>query len=178
MDMSTPTILIENNKMKLEMEMEGNSVILRPIGTLDEDVDFPRVVEKLKSLESEVRSVQFDLSQVTRMNSCGVREWVLLMDKIPPSLEKSFIRVGSIFAEQANMLPGIFGKKGTGKILSFELPYHCETCRMDVSFHAEPQTLPQKDGRPYPPSFPCEKCGKVLEFDSLDQEYFDFLSLI
>src|SRR4051794_39383264 len=120
--MGTPTVLDETGKVRLELEADGDAALIRPVGVIDEDVNFSVIIQTLSQMQPPVKRLQFDMGHVSRMNSCGVREWILLMERISAATPIAFLNVNELFIEQANMIPGMFGKKGS--VLSFMSPYH------------------------------------------------------
>src|SRR3954468_24709622 len=110
--MSKKVVLNENSKMRLEMEVEGSRGLVRPVGVVDEDVNFGLILSVMGHLGVALTHLKFDLSMIQRMNSCGVREWLLLLEKIPSGIECGFENVNELIVEQANMIPGILGRKG------------------------------------------------------------------
>jgi hypothetical protein len=172
--MSKKVVLSENSKMRLEMEVEGTNGVVRPVGIVDEDVNFGVILSVMSQLGMPLKALKFDLGQVSRMNSCGVREWLILIEKLPEGVECGFENVNELLVEQANMIPGILGRRGM-KVISFQAPYFCETCSADVPMLIEPSQVAINDGIPQAPPFKCPKCSNPLQFDWLEEEYFAFL---
>lgn len=175
--MAHTSVISESAKMKLEVDTEGDAITFRPSGTLDEDVNFSIVLESINKMSAVLKSIRFDLGHVRRMNSCGVREWILLMERMPAAFPLTFLNVNELMVEQATMLPGIFGKRGA-QVLSFHVPYHCASCNSDVSVVIEPKDVRRDDGSPHAPEKKCSKCGGNLDFDGIEEEYFDFLNFV
>src|SRR6202030_562177 len=106
-------ILTQNTKTRLELDLVGNAATFRPIGVIDEDINFSIVISTMEQVGVDKYEFRFDLGHIDRINSCGVREWLLLMERLPPSARYSFLNVGELMVEQANMISGIFGRPGT-----------------------------------------------------------------
>lgn len=174
--MAKTSVLDENGKIRIEMETEGNSVLIRPVGVIDEDVNFSVVLDTLSKLQPLVKVLQLDMSAVARMNSCGVREWILMMERIPAAIALEFVNVNELFVEQANMIPGMFGRKGSVKVLNFQAPYHCGKCDSDSVLLVEPKDVKFEGEHPVAPSFHCKGCGGNLDFDWIEEEYFGFIN--
>lgn len=172
--MSSAHALYETSKLRLEMETDGVSVIVRPVGTIDEDVNFSVVLDSLSRLGSALKLIQFDMSMITQMNSCGVREWLLFMERLPQNVRVVFLNANEIFIEQANMISNVLGKKGT-QLVEFQAPYHCSQCNADYVMLIKPSQVKFEDGIPQPPAFKCAKCSTALNFDSIEEEYFGFI---
>lgn len=176
--MPGPTTLSETAKFRLEMELDGAAatmtVIVRPIGVLDEDVNFLILTQAFQGLGVPVKNVIFDLGHVARINSCGVREWILFLEKLAGTVTLSFVNMNEIFVEQVNMMPNMLGKKGW-TVLSFHAPYHCAHCNTDIAAVLQPAQVKWQGELPIAPAFVCRKCSKPLAFDWLEEEYFSFL---
>ena len=175
--MSQIAILEENGKTRIEMETQGAALLFRPIGFIDEDVNFSVVLDTISRMASAIKAVHFDASRISRMNSCGVREWILMMERLPVGLPITFVDANELFVEQANMIPGMFGRKGV-RLLAFRAPYHCDQCAADYSRPLSPGDVTYKDSRPVAPQAQCEKCNGPLSFDWIEDEYFGFLNRI
>jgi hypothetical protein len=101
--------LIFQNELKVEFS-----------GAINEDADF-------KSLDSfDQSSISFDFGKVDMINSCGIREWIKFIEKVPETSQIIYRNCPQIIIEQLNMVHGFF-KKGS-IIESFCAPYFCETC--------------------------------------------------
>ncbi|MCM2323822.1 MAG: hypothetical protein NDJ90_11235 [Oligoflexia bacterium] len=171
--MATLTILDENQKLRIEMEREAAEAVIRPVGIIDEDMN-SSVITQAITASPPVQQLTLDLGHVSRMNSCGVREWILLMERLSTHPSCKIVNANELFVEQANMIPGIFGKKGV-KVLSFQAPYRCGACARDIVKVLTPEQVPVVDGQPHAPQYTCEKCSKPLEFDWAEDEYFAFV---
>lgn len=120
------------------------------------------------------RSLILNLADVVNFNSVGIREWVQLVRKLSETGQPIVFRECSIsFVDQINMVPDT---KGPGVVESFYAPYYC-SCGKEVNkliFVADHRNLLQQGEAPH---FSCE-CGKELEFDALEESYFQFLDVL
>lgn len=117
--------------------------------------------------------VILQLSGIQKLNSVGVREWILLMRKISKSPEQSVIfRECSIeLVDQINMIPEVLAG---ATVESFQAPYFCD-CGNESSKLLISEDICAGDGTfNAPPEFDCE-CGSKLEFDAIEECYFQFL---
>lgn len=171
--MANTSILDENGKLRIELSTENEAVVIRPVGVIDEDSNLSVIIQAVSQLPG-IRGVIFDLGQISRMNSCGVREWILLVERLGANLPCAFYNVNELMIEQANMIPGIFGKKGA--VHSFHAPYYCESCESEQSVILKPSDVVGGEGGPLPPEMKCRKCTGALVFDWEPYEYFHFLS--
>lgn len=169
---SVTSILDENGKVRIEFETENELAVVRPVGVIDEDSNLSVIIQAIAQSQG-IRGVQFDLGHVSRMNSCGVREWILLVERLSASFRCSFVNVNELIVEQANMIPGIFGKRGA--VLSFHAPYFCESCSAEQSVLLKPADVSIGDGGPVVPVINCNKCSSPLVFDWEPSEYFHFI---
>jgi hypothetical protein len=168
--------LSDNGKMRLEMEIVSGRVQLRPIGIIDEDVNFSVVLGLVPKLNPNDKVLRFDMGRISRMNSCGIREWLLLMEHLAaPSVRCEFVNVNQLFIEQANMIPTMFGRKGSA-VLTCQAPYNCPECNIVVMRTFEPDQVTSESEEPRAPDCKCDKCGGELEFDWLEEEYFGFIT--
>jgi anti-anti-sigma regulatory factor len=114
--------------------------------------------------------VLLDLEGVTRINSCGVREWVNLMREIEVA-SLTFVRCSASVVMQLN---AIYNFRGPARVQSFFAPYVCEVCCVDdyklleVGEHFSA-------GAAQAPTFRCSRCGGVMMFDELPERYLSFL---
>ncbi len=145
-----------------------------------EDHEFPRVVLKGDITEATsfrdllpvmVGRVDFDVSQVTYINSLGVREWVEFLQKAP--IQGYEFHACSIpFVIQASLVEDFVGR---GTITSFFAPYHCEECDMQEERLLQSATILASESLS-PPMFTCPSCEGELEFDDIPRRYFAFLA--
>ena len=113
--------------------------------------------------------VDFDLSQVTYMNSLGVREWCDFLRRAP--IQGYEFHACSIpFVLQASMVADVLGR---GTVASFFAPYHCDLCDHQEDRLMQSAAVLAADC--VPPSFACPRCTGKLELDDLPDRYFAFL---
>lgn len=117
-----------------------------------------------------VGRVDFDLAQVTYMNSLGVRAWCEFLRAAP--IQGYELHACSVpFVLQASMVADVVGR---GTVTSFFAPYHCEKCD-----HQEERLLQSAAllaAGLEAPVFPCHKCNGELTLDDLPERYFAFLA--
>ncbi len=114
-----------------------------------------------------------DLGEVSRINSCGVREWIHFIKGIPEGTEVSFERCPPVFVAQANMIANFLGR---GRILTFVAPYFCEKCQRSVDFLLDAaRDFPDATARA--PRKTCDSCGGPLVFDEVEENYLGFIPL-
>lgn len=135
------------------------------VGEIDENADFVELRRRLRG------AVAFQLAEVRRINSCGVREWVNFVRDLPHVTELSFSHCSPAIVTQLNM---IYNFRGAARIRSFYAPYVCERCGQEEEKLVDVSS--QAGGRHELPSFPCSQCGAALEFDDLPERYLSFLA--
>lgn len=129
-------------------------------GFLDENSD-------LKPLQGLTGPVTVNFKGVSRVNSCGVREWVNLLAKVPGA-QLSYEDCPIVVVKQLNAVPDFVG---TAKVTTFQAPYFCEKCDEESV-----QTLQgsQVQGLTAP-AMKCPKCTSPMNFDAIPGQYFSFL---
>jgi hypothetical protein len=135
-------------------------------GEIDENADFSELRLTLRG------NVELGLEGITRINSCGVREWVNFVRDLQGVRHLWFARCSPPVVLQLNT---IYNFRGRARVSSFMAPYVCEACHsdeyklLDVAEHFP-------DRRAHVPAFRCRRCGGVMVFDELPERYLSFLS--
>jgi hypothetical protein len=135
------------------------------VGEIDENADFIELRRKLRG------TVAFQLAEVRRINSCGVREWVNFVRDLPHVTDLSFSHCSPAIVTQLNM---IYNFRGSARIRSFYAPYVCERCGQEEEKLVDVPS--PTSGRHELPSFGCSQCGSAMEFDDLPERYLSFLA--
>jgi DNA-binding response OmpR family regulator len=132
--------------------------------------DFTEATRFDDLLPAMVGRVDFDLAQVTYMNSIGVRAWCQFLRAAP--IQGYELHACSVpFVLQASLVPDVIGR---GTITSFFAPYHCDRC--DHQEEKLLQTAAVLASALLPPVFKCPQCNAELAFDDLPERYFAFLA--
>lgn len=172
-------VLFETPHFKLHYSDLENGVLLKLTGQIDEDVNFGAILGEVHEMasmgapEGGLPRVFFDLQKVERINSCGVREWLLFLEKLQLKFKVEFRVASEAFIEQANIVPGILGPNGT-PVHQIEIPYFCASCDERTRQLVPVASVKRTDGFTAPES-KCAKCGSAQELDALEEEYFSFL---
>ena len=144
----------------------GDSLRVALRGEIDENADFSELRAHLRG------NVELSLEGITRINSCGVREWVNFVRGLDKVRTLWFARCSPPVVLQLNT---IFNFRGRAHVMSFMAPYVCESCHadeyklLDVSQHFP-------DRRAHVPGFLCRRCGGVMMLDELPERYLSFLA--
>ncbi len=142
--------------------------LLAVSGIIDEDNELVRMQKYLTE-----PIIILDVAEVTRINSCGVRDWVnWLGDVCQNARHTILIRCSPAVIAQANMVTNFCA---SASIYSFKAPYFCDECDKASE---RLLTVDQfgEHSAPRAPEFLCEICGSPLEFDDFEESYFAFLS--
>jgi hypothetical protein len=169
----------ESPKFRILLGTQEQEVVISLHGIIDEDSKFEGLIERIKKLLPSLRHISFNLGNVNRINSCGIREWLLMIKVIQPLLPLKFYEVSEPIIEQVNMIAGFFGSEKDSKsmpVVNFYAPYRCNQCRIETSVLLRPEEVPFAGEACSAPVRNCGKCKSVLEFQSLEDEYFHFLT--
>ena len=148
-------------------EGEWLRVALR--GEIDENADFSELRATLRG------NVELSLEGITRINSCGVREWVNFVRELEGVRALWFARCSPPVVLQLNT---IYNFRGRARVSSFMAPYVCEACHGDeYKLLVVDDHFPERASKPPSvPAFRCRRCGGVMVFDELPERYLSFLS--
>jgi len=134
------------------------------VGSVDEHFrhqDVPRI---------RVSRIVFNLERLVHFNSCGIREWIHLLRDLEKHATIVFQNCSISMIDQINLIPDTLGG---AEIKSFVAPYFCEehgeVMRM-ILIDEHGTSLAAKQA----PRLHCESCGKILDFDALEETYFLF----
>jgi hypothetical protein len=128
------------------------------MGALNEDAYLNDVIDEVLQMTGSHQSVVLDLSRITSINSCGVRSWLLFIEKIQMIMKCKLGILSNIFVEQANTVSNMIGKPAL-PIFAFEAPYYCPKCDLQVTKVLESSKIKKEQGQFKAPVFPCPKCN-------------------
>jgi anti-anti-sigma regulatory factor/DNA-directed RNA polymerase subunit RPC12/RpoP len=148
--------------MKFQVEQHDGTTRVTVSGEITEESDFGPIIDEIEG------AVVVDLGGVTRINSCGVREWLnfvtalkgasrsLTLDRCPPVI--------------VTHLNTIYNFTGGGTVRSVFGPYYCADCDKE-----ERHLIDLTGGHPSPPpAIKCPECGSSMEFEEIHEEYLSF----
>jgi DNA-directed RNA polymerase subunit RPC12/RpoP/anti-anti-sigma regulatory factor len=151
-------------RLTLNKQILQDRLNVELIGSIDEDADFKEL------LGLEQKHITFDFNQVNMINSCGIREWIRFLEKVPVACTISYTNCPQIIIEQMNMVHG-FVRKGA-IIESFYAPYYCEKCSKESKVHVITEQVKNRKA----PKVDCPHCGaEDMDFDAIEGQYFSFL---
>jgi serine/threonine protein kinase len=155
-----------NQPAVVELLTQGEVAVVTLSGVIDER--FPGFGDL-----GAVATVVLNVSEVTRMNSFGVRQWLAAIAALPGSMMRLYLLgCPTFFVDHLNMMAS-FG--GAGKVLTVLAPYMCPDCGTGaneiIDVLVEGATLLRD-----PPDRECARCGTRLELDEAPETYFAFVS--
>jgi DNA polymerase III, alpha subunit (gram-positive type) len=154
-----------NKKLKIERSDEGTWSRIALQGIIDESSDFKEAFSGLKP------NVSIDLKGIDLINSCGVREWVHAVEKLPAQSKVQYINCAPRIVEQINYVANFLGR---GTVQSFYVPYFCPKCKKEANILMEVKDVGKARPVKAPPQ-KCPQCKGPMEFDDIEEEYFSFL---
>ena len=156
-----------NEKLKLKKKSipEQKTCYLKFSGSITEETVF----DSLLGLPEPI--LIFDMEELSMINSCGIRSWILFLDSVSKVKEKLIYWNCPVFlVEQFNMVHGFIPKNSV--VESFKAPFFCSTC--DESKSVLIKTADTKRGSQIPEQV-CSKCSTAMEFDAFEDQFFEFL---
>ena len=151
-------------RLSLSKQILQDELIVGFQGSIDEDADFKEL------LGLEQKNITFDFNQVNMINSCGIREWIKFIEKIPEKSTMTYTNCPQIIIEQINMVHGFIRKGAT--IQSFYAPYYCEKCGKESKIHLQADQVKNRKA----PKADCPHCGtEGMDFDAIEGQYFSFI---
>ncbi len=153
--------------MKYQMVSNESETTVDFSGEITEEstTELQKVAEELKA----AKDIVFNLANVTKINSLGVRSWVQFIRAIGPEHKLAFSECAPVTVLQINMIPSF---RAHATIDSVICQYSCSSCRALTSTVVE---CSKYDIDNLPPAPPCSKCGSETELDEDEEEYFGFL---
>ncbi len=148
-------------------QTENNSKMVDLSGPINEDAELT-----LKGILDELTDsakVTFNFTESTSINSLGVRAWVQFLRSASEGRTVSFENCTPDIISQINLIPSFLGKS---TVTSFFTNYICEDCNRTEKIHILTDAIQPKQ---MPDKAKCPSCGKEMETEELEDEYFAFL---
>ncbi len=157
------------SKFNSELHNREGVTYLKLSGVVDEDNDLAGLESKLGS-----GTLVIDLSEVDRINSCGVRDWVNWLGRVEKNGARTvFVDCAPAIVSQINLVHNF---TGNGVVKSFYAPYFCTRCQREKLLMLQTRDL-VAGGPPFTaPTCRCDECDGPMEFDDMEESYFAFLS--
>lgn len=155
-------------KFNFLVQKDNSDTVISIYGNINEDVILPGVDF------SGAQTAFFDWGKVEMINSCGVREWVMWLKKVPSNVKVVYRNCPRIIVDQINLVAG-FLRPGS-EVESFYVPFFCEKCEIQTPmlFTKGKEFIGNKVETP---AVSCQKCKGPTEIDIIESKYFKFLSL-
>lgn len=133
-------------------------------GAFTENTDFSPLLAAPEPL------MVFDLSEVKRINSCGMREWITFVRALAgKGTQFVFERCSVAFVNQLNMISNF---RGGARVASIYAPFFCPGCEADrpVLIPVDGELRAKLEDAPS-----CPECRGAMEFDDIPDSYVSFL---
>jgi anti-anti-sigma regulatory factor/DNA-directed RNA polymerase subunit RPC12/RpoP len=147
-------------------ESKGSSMVLKLAGTIEENVDFDKLVGQTTN------DIIVNCKGVSRINSIGVKAWIKYFSSLSAKgAQLKFQECSFAIVEQINLISN-FGAGGA--VESLYAPYLCGGCKSEYMRLFTVDELKQLNFEV--PNMKCTKCGSdKVQFDDVAEEYFYFL---
>jgi len=145
--------------MTMKISRKGGQVFLA--GVIDENADFSELLK-------EQAPLSIDFSRVERINSIGIRSWMMFMTRWGDK-PLNYLECPVIIADQLAVTPALRGiKKRAAVIMSAYMTFDCPNCGHQEDFRVaydqvQPQLMPGA-GNPK-----CSACGSPMGLTHEDQ---------
>ena len=141
---------------------------LKISGIIDEYTD---LIDTMASLPEEV---WIDLSEISRVNSLGIREWARALATTTAKIH--YVGCPSLIIDQFNMIPQLFGNNA--QVDSFELCFCCDHCEFEESITYEIKERNEEEkAKLEQMTMPCLRCNHDMLLNHDTDLYFSFLNI-
>ncbi len=158
----------EDFKIEVSTIFEGLRLVMR--GSITEESVFPPFPE------GDPRRIVVELSQVTRLNSWGVRlwmKWLWDLEKAYPSATLQLESCSPLLVQQLLVVRKFF--PANARVRSVLLPYACTSCSAEhqQTFEAADPRLRRilQGGSSTILLRPCDECGSAMELEVNPKDY-------
>lgn len=156
-----------NPKFQASVQSREDVTFVKLSGVIDEDNELATLADKLGAGTAVI-----DVSEIERINSCGVRDWVNWLTKIEGNGTRAvLVECSPAIVAQINLVNNFTGQ---GVVKSFYAPYFCPNCDLEKVLLVE--TRDMHGVQPFKaPSCRCDECDGPMDFDDMEESYFAFL---
>jgi anti-anti-sigma regulatory factor len=131
-------------------------------GRINEATDF-------RPLARNKGRLVFDLAEIQRINSVGVRRWMdFVRDCEAAGAEVTFERCSSMMVQQMSMITNFMGARS--RVKSVVVPYFCPSCN-----HEHDELLEITPDVIVTPVKPCPNCKAEMRLEELAETYSEAL---
>jgi anti-anti-sigma regulatory factor len=157
-----------NPKFQASVAQREDVTYVKLAGVIDEDNELNTLADKLGTGTAVI-----DVSEIERINSCGVRDWVNWLGKAEKGGAKVvLVECSPAIVAQINLVNNF---TGNGLVKSFYAPYFCPNCDLEKVLLVE--TRDMAGTQPFKaPSCRCDECDGPMDFDDMEESYFAFLA--
>jgi len=156
-----------NQKFQAVVHRKDDMTYVKLSGVIDEDNELGDLTDKIPAGTAVI-----DLSEIERINSCGVRDWVNWLGRIEKNGAKPvLVECSPAIVAQINLVNNF---TGNGVVKSFFAPYFCPNCDREKVLLVEAAELGSAPHKA--PTCRCDECDGVMDFDDMEDSYFAFLS--
>ncbi|MGQ0505102.1 MAG: STAS domain-containing protein [Myxococcaceae bacterium] len=152
-------------KLKWQLQPQADETRVVFSGDLIEGPNLDELVTQIHS------NVVFDLAEVGRVSSSGVRQWIQMMNALTAAGHHiAFDRCSPAIVSQFNMVAQF---RGAAEIRSILAPYYCQDCNKE---HPRQIVPGPNAATELEEKLPCPSCGTNMEFDELVESFLGFRS--
>ena len=157
-----------NPKFQASVHNREDVTYVKLSGVIDEDNELASLSDRIGSGTAVI-----DVSEIERINSCGVRDWVNWLGKVEKNGAKVIlVECSPAIVAQINLVNNFTGQ---GVVKSFYAPYFCPNCDLEKVLLVETRDV--AGTQPFKaPSCRCDECDGPMDFDDMEESYFAFLS--
>jgi anti-anti-sigma regulatory factor len=157
-----------NSKFQAAVTRKDDVTWVKLGGVIDEDNDLGALADKIGDGTAVI-----DVSEIERINSCGVRDWVNWLGKTEKNgANVVLVECSPAIVAQINLVNNFTGQ---GVVKSFYAPYFCPNCDIEKALLVETSDL--QGMQPFQaPSCRCDECDGPMDFDDMEDSYFAFLA--
>ena len=114
-----------------------------------------------------------DVSEIERINSCGVRDWVNWLGKVEKGGAKIvLVECSPAIVAQINLVNNF---TGSGVVKSFYAPYFCPNCDLEKVLLVETRDMARPRSRSRRRPAAATSATAPMDFDDMEDSYFAFL---
>src|SRR3954447_26860332 len=160
-----------NPKFQASVHNREDVTYVKLSGVIDEDNELASLSDKIGSGTAVI-----DVSEIERINSCGVRDWVNWLGKVEKNGAKVIlVECSPAIVAQINLVNNF---TGAGVVKSFYAPYFCPNCDLEKVLLVETRDMvgTNGNGKYKAPTCRCDECDGVMDFDDMEESYFAFVA--
>lgn len=157
-----------NPKFQASVNARDDVSYVKIGGIIDEDNELGTLADRMGAGTAII-----DLSDVERINSCGVRDWVNWLGKAEKQgAQVVLVQCSPAIVAQINLVNNF---SGNGVVKNFFAPYFCPNCDREKVLLVETRDVHgQKPFRA--PTCRCDECDGPMDFDDMEESYFAFIT--